>query len=161
MRQRQLPYVVRAPTEVLEQLEEVVELLVLQDVSGGPLLEPCLVVGCRRGQHHHLGPGRHLADPGEDLLAGDVGQPEVEHHDIGSQPLGEVDGVETRTRLAEHLEPPADPEGRAHHAQDVLGVVDQHDPEVRGRGGRILCGVQVASPSSVGRVSTNAASVSR
>ena len=109
-------------------------------VAGGVLLVvgPVLVVGA--GEDDDLGVGGHLAHPGEHVATGQVGQPQVQQHDVGPEPGGQLDGLQPGVGLAHHLEATVEPQRDAHQPAHVSDVVDQQHPDghdgVAARGSR-------------------------
>ncbi|CAM5675047.1 hypothetical protein SCANM63S_05404 [Streptomyces canarius] len=119
---------------------------VLVHVEGAQCQDPAS--GQRAGQL--LG----RADPVQD------GHPDVHHHDVGAQPLGEHDGLRAVLRLAHHLEGGVRREDQRQAAPDQRLVVRDEDPDP-GRHGRhryTACPRSPPSTRSVGSPLWTAAS---
>ena len=84
------------------------------------------------GEHDHSHVGRGDAEHREHVAAREIGQSEVEHHDVGLQLRGGLDGSATVGRLGDDVEPTAHLQGSANEEPKLLDVVDQQDRQCHG-----------------------------
>jgi hypothetical protein len=121
-----------AAREIVEELDEVLHRVALQDEAFDLGAHGGLLTGiaARENDDTHV----RCSDPEhrEHVTARQIGEPEVEHDDVGLQLRRELDRGATVCRLGDDLEPAPQLQCSADQATECLDVVDQQDARCHG-----------------------------